>query len=305
MPQTNTPPPHQKGVGLLNLGVVYLVWGSTYLAIRVAVKEDGGFAPFLLGFARVVAGGSLLLLWSLLRGERLKPTRSETLTLIFSGLLLWVGGNGLVNWAEQRLSSGLAALMIAATPIWVALIEAVVDRQLPSWRTIGALLIGFGGIATLTVPTLRTGVSANLWAVLGVLLAGLSWGSGSVLQSRRPVALSAGVNAGYQHLIGALGFGVLVFMLGETWSTPDAEAWLAWGYLVIFGSLLAFTSYIRAIKLLPMKIVATYAYVNPVIAVLLGWLILGEAITIWTLGGALLVLLGVAGVFRERYRSTM
>ena len=122
-----------------------------------------------------------------------------------------------------------------------------------------------------------------------------------MFQSRRPMALSSVINAGYQHLIGALGFGLLVLLLGETWSTPDANAWLAWGYLVIFGSLFAFTSYLRAIKLLPMKIVATYAYVNPVIAVFLGWLILGESVTPWTLGWAFLVLLGVAGIFRERY----
>ena len=105
-------------------------------------------------------------------------------------------------------------------------------------------------------------------------------------------------------MIGALGCGLLIFILGETWSPPHSDAWLAWGYLVVFGSLFAFTSYIRAIKLLPMKIVATYAYVNPVIAVFLGWLILGESVTPWTLGGAFLVLLGVAGVFRERYIHT-
>jgi drug/metabolite transporter (DMT)-like permease len=298
------PKDEKKWVGLLNLLVVYIVWGSTYLAIRVAVQDEGGFAPFILGFARVLAAGGLLLLWGILRGERFQPTRKETVTLIISGLLLWVGGNGLVNWAEQRISSGLAALIIAAMPIWVAFIESVLDRKLPSWRMIGALIIGFGGIAVLTAPTFWGGVSADIWSVIGLLLAGFSWGSGSVFQSRRPMALSSVINAGYQHLIGALGFGLLVLLLGETWSTPDANAWLAWGYLVIFGSLIAFTSYLRAIKLLPMKIVATYAYVNPVIAVFLGWLILGESVTPWTLGGALLVLLGVAGIFRERYQST-
>jgi drug/metabolite transporter (DMT)-like permease len=290
--------------GLLNLFVVYLVWGSTYLAIRVAVKDEGGFSPFILGLTRVIAGGSLLLIWGALRGERIKPTKQEVLTLIVSGLMLWVGGNGLVNWAEQRTDSGLAALIIAATPIWVAIVEAVADRKLPSWRMVGALLIGFGGIAVLTVPTLRDGINANIISVIALLLAGLSWGSGSVFQSRRPVGLSSVVNAGYQHLIGAIGFGILVLTLGETWNAPSADAWLAWGYLVIFGSLFAFTSFLRALKLLPTKIVMTYAYVNPVIAVFLGWLILHEEVTSWTFGGALLVLLGVGGVFRERYHST-
>jgi drug/metabolite transporter (DMT)-like permease len=293
-----------NSTGLLNLLVVYLVWGSTYLAIRVAVKDQGGFTPFILGFTRVVAGGSLLIIWGALRGERLKPTKQEILTLVVSGLMLWVGGNGLVNWAEQRTDSGLAALIIAATPIWVAIVEAAIDRKLPSWRMVAALLTGFGGIALLTVPTLRNGVSADIISIIALLLAGLSWGSGSVFQSRRPVELSSVVNAGYQHLVGAIGFGVLVLVLGETWNTPSADAWLAWAYLVIFGSLFAFTSFLRALKLLPTKIVMTYAYVNPVIAVFLGWFILQEKVTAWTLGGALLVLLGVAGVFRERYHST-
>lgn len=289
--------------GLLNLLVVYIVWGSTYLAIRVAVQEEGGFSPFILGFTRVIAGGSLLILWGALRGERLKPTRQEMITLIVSGLMLWVGGNGLVNWAEQRTASGLAALIIAATPIWVAIVEAIIDQKLPSWRMISALLVGFSGIAVLTAPTLMDGVRADLISIAALLVAGLSWGSGSVFQSRRPVGLASVVNAGYQHLVGAVGFGFLVLLLGESWNTPAAEAWLAWGYLVVFGSLFAFTAFIRALKLLPTKIVMTYAYVNPVIAVFLGWLILREAVTIWTLGGALLVLLGVAGVFREKARD--
>ena len=286
--------------GLLNLMVVYFVWGSTYLAIRVAVQADGGFPPFILGFSRVAAGSCILLLWSVFRRERVKPSREELKTLIFSGLLLWVGGNGLVNWAEQRTDSGLVALLIAATPIWIAFVEAVIEKRLPSWRLVLALMIGFSGIALLTIPTLRGGISSDIFSMIAVLLAGLSWGAGSVLVSRRPVELSIGVSAGYQQLTGAVGFLVVILLLGEKWSPPSSQAWLAWGYLVIFGSIWAFTSFIRAVKLLPIKIVSTYAYVNPVIAVFLGWLILGEAVTAWMIGGASLVLLGVAGVFRER-----
>jgi len=292
----------QNWVGLANLFVVYIVWGSTYLAIRITVKEDGGFAPFILGLTRVITGGSLLLIWGKLRKERLLPTREEIITLLITGSLLWVGGNGLVVWAEQRAESGLASLMLAATPIWVALIEAIADRKPPTWRLVGALLIGFSGIAVLTAPNLKSGFSADILSIIALLLAGLSWGAGSVYQSRRSTKLGSVVNAGYQQIVGAIGFSILVFASSETWSAPDSTAWMAWGYLVIFGSLLAFTAYLRAIKLLPMKIVATYAYVNPVIAVFLGWLILGETVTPWILGGATLVLLGVAGVFQERTR---
>ncbi|MBU0510276.1 MAG: EamA family transporter [Chloroflexi bacterium] len=298
MPSKNTP----AWTGLLNLFVVYIIWGSTYLAIRFAVRDGSGFPPFMLGATRVAVAGILLIGWSALTRKRIKPTRQELITLAASGLLLWVGGNGLVNWAEQRADSGLAALIIAATPIWVAMIEAILDRRMPSLRMVGALFIGFVGIAVLSYPTLRSGVRADIGAVIGLLLAGLSWGTGSVLQSRRPVALTAQVSSGYQHLFGSLGFILMVLLLREPLPAPTTEAWLAWGYLVIFGSLLAFTSFVRALQLLPTKIVMTYGYINPVIAVFLGWLFLREPVTPWTLGGAALVLLGVAGIFRERYR---
>ncbi|MBU1660333.1 MAG: EamA family transporter [Chloroflexi bacterium] len=298
MPSKNTP----AWTGLLNLFVVYIIWGSTYLAIRFAVRDGSGFPPFMLGATRVAVAGILLISWSALTRKRIKPTRQELITLAASGLLLWVGGNGLVNWAEQRADSGLAALIIAATPIWVAMIEAILDRRMPSLRMVGALFIGFVGIAVLSYPTLRSGVRADIGAVIGLLLAGLSWGTGSVLQSRRPVALTAQVSSGYQHLFGSLGFILMVLLLREPLPAPTTEAWLAWGYLVIFGSLLAFTSFVRALQLLPTKIVMTYGYINPVIAVFLGWLFLREPVTPWTLGGAALVLLGVAGIFRERYR---
>ena len=235
--------------GLLNLLVVYFVWGSTYLAIRIAVSEDGGFAPFLLGLTRVIVGGSLLLFWGWIRKERIKPTKEEFTTLFVTGFLLWVGGNGLVNWAETRTDSGLAALIISATPIWVAIVEAITDRQLPSWRMIGALLLGFSGIAILMTPTFQNGIRADIVSIVALLLAGLSWGSGSVFQSRRPAGLSSTVNAGYQQLIGAIGFAFLVFILGETWSFPDQEAWFAWVYLVTFGSIFAFTAFLRALKI--------------------------------------------------------
>ncbi len=288
--------------GLINLFVIYLVWGSTYLAIRIAVREGSGFPPFMLGATRVLSAGIILLIWSALRKNRIQPSRQEWLTLVGSGLLLWVGGNGLVNWAEQRADSGLAALIISATPIWTAVVTIVMDRKLPTWRMVTALLIGFLGMVVLSIPVLTSGVDADFWSILALLGAGLSWGTGSVLQSRRPVALKDTTSAGYQQLIGGLGLLGMAAILDEPIPQPVREAWLAWGYLLIFGSILAFTSFIRALRLLPTKVVMTYPYVNPVIAVFLGWLILQEPVSIWTFGGAVLILFGVAGVFRERYR---
>jgi drug/metabolite transporter (DMT)-like permease len=301
MPSTDKP---LNVTGLLNLFVVYIVWGSTYLAIRVAVRDGSGFTPFIMGASRAISGGVLLLAWSALRRKRIKPDRQELVTLLFSGLLLWLGGNGLVNWAEQRADSGLAALIIAATPIWVAIVTALVDRELPTLKMVAALLVGFAGMTVLSVPTLTSGVRSDFWSIVALLGAGLSWGAGSVLQSRKPVRLDVVVSAGYQQFFGGIGLLFMALLLKEPIPNPVREAWMAWGYLLVFGSLLAFTSFVRALQLLPTKIVMTYPYVNPVIAVFLGWLILDETVSVWTFGGAALVLLGVAGVFRERYRST-
>lgn len=291
-------------IGLFHLAVVYLVWGSTYLAIRVAVREGSGFPPLTMVGLRVLVGGTLLLLWSAASRRRIRPSGREFVILAASGLLLWFGANGLVTWAERRADSGYAALLIAAVPIWVALIEAVLDWKIPSYLLIGSLLIGFAGIVLLSVPVLASGVTADLWSLIALLLAGLSWGSGTVVQSRKPVTLAPRVSSGYQQFIAGLGFVVAALLLREPRLDPVPEAWLAWGYLVIFGSVFAFTSFVQTLRLLPINVAMTYAYVNPVIAVILGWLILREPITGWTIGGAALVLLGVAGIFRDRYSET-
>ena len=284
-----------------HLGVVYIVWGSTYLAIRVAVREGSGFPPFTMGLMRACAAGGILLLWAWMRKQRIRPTKAEWGTLIGSGLLLWTMANGLVMWAEQRADSSLTALLVAAMPIWTVIIEAIIDRRMPSARLVAALLVGFSGIGLLAAPSLMTEVRADLLSTIALIIAPLCWAIGSVLQARRPVNLDPRVSSSYQILIGGSGFLFLALLFKEPFPTPNLEAWLAWGYLVTFGSLLAYTSFVTVLGLLPMNVVMTYGYVNPVIAVILGWLILREEITLWTVGGSVLVLLGVAGVFRDRY----
>jgi drug/metabolite transporter (DMT)-like permease len=286
--------------GLLNLAIVYVVWGSTYLAIRIAVREGAGFPPFTMVLMRVSAAGLVMLAWSKLRGYRIRLKRSELLTVAGSGLLLWTTANGLVTWAEQRADSALAALIVASVPIWTALLGALLDRRAPSLRLILALFVGFAGIGFLSYPSLRTGSVADSLAVLGLLAASLAWAAGTQLQRRRLVAVKPQVSAAYQSLIGGMGFLPLILISQEPKPTPTLQAWFAWGYLVVFGSILGFTAFVQAVSLLPTNIAMTYAYVNPVLAVILGAVILDEAITIWTVTGAVLVLLGVAGVFHER-----
>ena len=285
--------------GIAHLLVVYVVWSSTYLAIRLAVRPGAGFAPFTLGALRCLCAAPLLLGWAALRGERVRPTRAELATLGLSGLLLWLLGNGLVVFAEQRAESAVAALIVSSTPIWVALLESAVDRRWPGPGLSLALLVGFSGAALLSYPALRDGISADATSIVVLLVAALSWGGGSLYQRRRPVALDPVVSSSFQQLAGGCGMAAMALLAREPVPTPTPIAWGGFVFLLVFGSLLAFTSFLRALHLLPTRIVFTYAYVNPVLAVLLGWAVLGEHVDAWTLGGAALVLAGVAGVFRS------
>jgi drug/metabolite transporter (DMT)-like permease len=289
--------------GMANLLIVYVIWGSTYLAIRIGVKEGSGFPPFFLAGSRVFVAGLILLVIAAIGKQRIRPTWREAGLLAASGILLWVGGNGLVSFAEQRLHSGIAALIIAATPIYVAIMEALIDKRRPSGLLIASLLVGFAGVGLLTAPTFQTGLRADALSVIAVIIGSILWGVGSLLQSRKPVHLAPEVSSSYQHLFGAVGLILVAVLTNEPMPQPIRDAWFAWGYLVIFGSIIAFTAFVRALRMLPTNIAMTYAYVNPVIAVLLGWLILSEPLSVWTLGGMALILIGVAGVFRAKQRK--
>jgi len=282
----------------MHLFVVYVVWSSTYLAIRVAVRPGAGFPPFALAAMRCLLAFPILLGWARTRGLRIRPTRGELRLLATSGVLLWAFGNAFVVVAEQRVSSALAAILIASTPIWVTLLETLADRRLPSKLVVGALAVGFVGVGLIGYPALRSGVRADAIAVVVLLFAALSWGGGSLLQRRYPVGLDAIVSAAYQMLFGGLAVTLMSFGFREPVPSPTGTAWLGFVFLLIFGSLISFTSFLKALHLLPTRLVFTYGYVNPVIAAFLGWLVLGERIASVTLLGAGLVLLGVAGAFR-------
>lgn len=285
--------------GLLHLAIVYFVWGSTFLGIRVAVQPGGGFPPFTLGASRLLLAGTLLLLLGLIRGQRIIPSRSDLLVLAGSGVLLWGLGNGLVVWAEQQVASGLAALIIGSIPLWTALLDSLIDRRLPEPRVMVWLLVGFAGVGSLSGPLLASGVRADAISLLALFISTITWSLGVILQRRKPVAVGMVVSSAYQHLSGGAFVALAAWVLQEPVASPSTAAWLAWLYLVFFGGL-AFTSYVRTLQLLPINLVMTHAYINPAIAVMLGWLILNETITGWTLAGMSLILLGVWGVFRNR-----
>jgi drug/metabolite transporter (DMT)-like permease len=294
-------PPSLSTKGLLNLLVVYVVWGSTYLFIRLTVQEGSGFPPFAMAASRTLCAAGILFALAFAFKQGLRLPGPQLKVLIVSGILLWLGGNGLVVWAERQADSGYAALVVGTTPLWPIILESLLDRKAPSRSLVLFLLIGFSGLVVLVTPVIRQGVRLDAAATAALLGAALAWSGGSLLLQRRPPAAGPLVISAYQHLFGGLGLAWVMLLTGEPWPHPSTLAWLGWTYLVVFGSLISFTAYITAVRLLPLSIVMTYAYVNPVIAIILGRLVLGERITTYTLGGMGLILIGVSGVFWKRF----
>ena len=285
----------------MHLLIVYIVWGSTYLGIRVAVQEGSGFPPMIMSATRVFAGSLILVaLARFIQKQSLRLTKEEWVVLSISGLALWWGGNGLLAIAETTVPSGYAALIISCTPIWVAIIESILDKKRPSVFLVISLLIGVAGIAVLNWPAIVAGNLNDLKGLFLLIIAGLSWGAGSIYQKRKNIHTTPEISSAVQQFTGGIALLITSFIISEPTMNPVPSAWWAWGYLIIFGSVIAFTSFVKALKLLPPNIVFTYAFVNPVVAIVLGFIILGEPITPWTFAGATLVLVGVLGVFKEQ-----
>ncbi|HWP95249.1 MAG TPA: EamA family transporter [Syntrophomonadaceae bacterium] len=289
--------------GLLNLLVVYLVWSSTYLAIRIAVSGPGSFSILTAGYIRMFLAGALLLLLGLVKKYRLKITARELLSLTVSGGLLWVGGNGLIMWAEQRADSGFAALILALTPVLTAGLNSLLERKLPSFMVCSSLLLSFVGIGVMVGHNRLAGGVIELRSTLGLIGGTLSWVVGSIYQSRQSLDLPASVVSAYQHLTSGIMFLMLAVWSGNYLPGASQGAWLALLYLVLFGSVWAFTAFIKALNLLPLHITMTYAFVNPILAMFLGWVLLKEHIDSQMVVGAFLIIMGVIGLFWERLIS--
>lgn len=286
--------------GLINLLVVYVVWSSTYLAIRIAVSGPGGFNVLTAGYIRMFLAGSLLIIICVIRKYRIRITVRELIVFGVSGCLLWVGGNGVVMWAEKQADSGFAALVVSCAPLLVAVIESILNKKAPSKILAFSLLLAFTGLWILVGPAWRGMGGDNLMPALALLGGTVSWAVGSVYQARQKLDLPAPVVSAYQHLSAGILFFIISLSSGQYVPNAGRDEWLALLYLVVFGSVLAFTSYIKTLQLLPINIAMTYAFVNPVLALFLGWAILNEQVNLLTLLGALVVILGVVGVFWER-----
>ncbi|MCW3049063.1 MAG: yedA [Solirubrobacterales bacterium] len=275
---------------------VYVIWGSTYLAIRVMVRD----VPPLLGAgARFLVAGAVMLAVLRARGRRARPRRRELGSAALVGVLLAAGGNGLVTVAEQDVPSGLAALLIASVPLWVVILRSTAGRERVAPATLAGVAVGFAGLGVLLLPGGRP-AGATTAGVLLVLVAALSWALGSFASPRLPLPRDPLVSTAWQMVSGGVVMLAAGLAAGETRDVnlggTSLDSALAFAYLVAAGSWVAFTAYAWLLQHAPLSQVATYAYVNPLVAVLLGWAILGEQLTTATLAGAGLVVASVAAI---------
>jgi drug/metabolite transporter (DMT)-like permease len=284
------------------LWAVYIVWGSTYLAIRVAVRT---MPPFLMAGVRFVFAGALLYAWSLWRGHTVyeRPTWKQWRAAAIVGGALLLGGNGAVVWAEQRIDSGIAALVVATVPLWMALMDRVFFGQRLAWTAILGLGLGFGGLAVLATGG-HGDAHITAAGVGAVMFASFSWAAGSLYSRRAPLPSRPLVGTGMEMIAGGVLLGIAGLVLGEGGkmhlSEFSAGSWFSLAYLIVFGSLVGFTAYVWLLRNARTTLVSTYAYVNPVIAVLGGWLILNEAITTRTLVGGAIIVMAVVLIVTAR-----
>jgi drug/metabolite transporter (DMT)-like permease len=293
------------------LWTIYIVWGSTYLAIRVMVET----VPPLLGAGSrfLVAGAVMVGVLSFRRSVRL--TRAQLLSALLVGILL-PGANAVVTVAEQEVPSSVAALLIASVPLWVILLRRSAGEPVPR-ASVGAVLVGFAGVAVLLRPGEQSG-DATVLGLVACVIAALMWASGSFASPKLQLPRDGLVSTAWQMLLGGLVITIVGLALGEAGDVDPAafstRSLVALAYLVAVGSWFAFTAYAWLLQNAPISRVATYAYVNPVVAIVLGWLILDEVITPITLIGAAIIVVSVflvvrieaglrANVKREHHRS--
>ena len=290
---TNDTAPAWKVWGAL--WTIYIVWGSTYLAIRVMVET----VPPLLGAGTrfLVAGAVMVVVLSFRRSVR--PTRAQLLSALLVGILL-PGANAVVTVAEQEVPSSLAALLIASVPLWVILLRRSAGEPVPR-ASVGAVLVGFAGVALLLRPGEQSG-DATLLGLVACVIAALMWASGSFASPKLQLPRDGLVSTAWQMLLGGLVITIVGLAVGEAGDVEpaafSARSLVALAYLVAVGSWFAFTAYAWLLQNAPISRVATYAYVNPVVAIVLGWLVLDEVITPITLIGAAIIVVSVFLVVR-------
>ncbi|MBE3008475.1 EamA family transporter [Microbispora sp. NEAU-D428] len=283
----------------LALAAVYVVWGSTYLGIAIAIQT---LPPMTSGGLRFVAAALVLGTVLLVRAVPFRMTWRQFGGAALVGLLLLAGGNGMVAVAEQHISSGLAALLVASTPLWLIVLRTVF-RDRPHVLTLAGVLVGFAGVAFLSLR--GGGASGNGVGITVVLLGSLSWSVGSFISPRIPMPANPFVASTVEMAVGGGALLVMGLVQGERLHVGAVswQSWAALAYLVLVGSLVGFTSYIWLLGHAPISLVSTYAYVNPVVAVILGMAVLSEPVTAAMLVAGALIVVGVALVVSTERRG--
>jgi drug/metabolite transporter (DMT)-like permease len=278
------------------LAVVYLVWGSTYLGIDLAVRT---MPPFLMAAIRFLIAGGLLYAWAVRRGDtHERPTARHWLSAFLIAAPMLAIGNAAVGWAEQTIDTGTASLIVASVPLWMALLDRVLYGQRLARAAVVGLMVGFVGVGLLVAPG-GGGVST---AAVVLVFSSAAWAIGSLYSRRAPQPSRPPLAAGMQMLAGGMILVVVSAAAGEISSVHPGrvslESWLGLAYLIVAGSLVAFTTYMWLLRNAPTALVGTYAYVNPFVAVLLGTLILREPLGWRTLVGGGIVIAAVAMIVR-------
>lgn len=280
---------------LLAFAIIYFVWGSTFLAIRVGVRE---VPPFLLAAMRFLVAGFVLIAWMRGKGTAL-PSVREWLSASVLAVLIFVLDYGLLFWAERRVPSGIAAVMLATIPVFMTISEIVMLRtQRLTPRLGAALLVGIGGVAVLVSRSVSFGdAPIDTLGAIALIVASISWSVASILTRKVPLPSEKAMSSGAQMLAGGVLLTFTATGLGEFrefyWQEVSLKAWLALAYLIVAGSIVAFTAYVWLIHHQSPTKVGTYAYVNPVVAVVIGYFFGGEALNVRTILGTLLVLASV------------
>src|SRR5258706_1028030 len=265
----------------LALLALYIVWGSTYLAIRFAVET---IPPFMHAALRFLLSGAILFVWRRMAGDEM-PTLENWKSTAIVGALLLLGGNGLVALAEKTVPSGIAALMISTSPFWLVLFESLRAKgSKPTWLSILGLVVGFGGVVLLVGPAEITGYGQKFdsFGTIMLLIAPILWSLGSIYARGADMPKSTLMSTGMQMLAGSVALFIVSMATGElngfSFGQVSLRSWEGLAYLVTFGSLVGFVSYGWLIHNAPVSLFSTYAYVNPVVAVFLGWLLAGEVL---------------------------
>jgi drug/metabolite transporter (DMT)-like permease len=290
---------------LLAFAIIYFVWGSTFLAIRVGVHE---VPPLLFAAMRFLVAGLALFGWMIARGEP-SPTRRQWMSVLLLALLIFLIDYGLLFWSEQRVPSGVAAVMMATIPVFIALSEILFLRtQRLTVRLAFALLVGIGGVAVLMSHSLNLGgAPIDRPGAVALIIGSISWSIATVLSRRLPLPPSKVMSSGAQMLAGGIMLAVTAAALGEFRnfhpSTVSSGAWFSLIFLIIAGSIIGFTAYVWLIHHESPTKVGTYAYVNPVVAVVLGYLFGGETLGLRTVLGTLFVLISVVVITTTRVKK--